>query len=141
MEQREPAPIWAAVFGRQSLRFVWNTAALSNLTTFHCLYPKVADPHFAAALTACLNSRLVQQTANHQLRVYGGGLLKFEPRDLLSIQVPDLPLVPRSTLKLLSAALERIDQCCKAGSLNPDGLYEELDGLVLQAANEAGNVR
>ncbi len=140
MEQRKPAPIWAAVFGRQSLRFVLNRAGLSNLTTFHCLYPKIADPQFAAALTACLNSRLVQRTANHQLRVYGGGLLKFEPRDLLSIQVPDLRLVPPSTLKLLSGVLDRIDRCCKNGTLNPDGLFEELDGLVLRAANQAANI-
>lgn len=36
MENRPPAPIWAAVFGRAGLRFVRNKAGVLNLTAFHC---------------------------------------------------------------------------------------------------------
>ena len=34
-EFREPAPIWVGVFGREGIRFIWNKALVSNLTTFH----------------------------------------------------------------------------------------------------------
>jgi adenine-specific DNA-methyltransferase len=37
MERRKPSPIWAAVFGRRGLRFIHNSAGVSNLTTFHCI--------------------------------------------------------------------------------------------------------
>jgi adenine-specific DNA-methyltransferase len=91
-EQRPPADIWAAVFGRKGLRFVWNKAAVLNLTTFHCIYvnEQFRNPEFIRALLDCLNSPLIQDLARGNRRVYGGGLLKFEPRDLLDIPVPDL---------------------------------------------------
>ncbi len=103
MERREPAPIWAAVFSRGTLRFVLNSAGVANLSTFHCLYPRNAGAHFAAALAACLNSAEVQSSALQQSRVYGGGLRKVEPRDLLAIQVPDLRLASNETIKRLAA--------------------------------------
>ena len=59
--------------------------------------------HFAAALAACLNSAEVQSSALQQSRVYGGGLRKVEPRDLLAIQVPDLRLASSETIKRLAA--------------------------------------
>lgn len=105
MESRLPAPIWAAVFGREGLRFIYNEAGISNLTTFHGIYPHRQDKPFLRALTVVLNSRIVQERARAHIRVYGGGLLKFEPRDLLQIQIPDLRSVSDATLKRLAACL------------------------------------
>lgn len=90
MESREPAPIWAAVFGRTELRFIYNEAMVANLTTFHGIYPYSNSKNYIKALTVLLNSGVVQEMARAHVRVYGGGLLKFEPNDLLHIQVPDL---------------------------------------------------
>jgi adenine-specific DNA-methyltransferase len=138
MEARPASPIWAAVFGRRGLRFVLNSSGAYNLTTFHCIYPRSPRRDLAAALTACLNSRLVQQRSRAQHRVYGGGLLKFEPRDLLQIQVPDLTNVADQTLQVLSAALKCLDDALRLDDdAKVDATLNGLDELVRAAALEA----
>jgi len=134
MEQREPAPIWAAVFGRTSLRFIHNEAGVSNLTTFHCIYPSNSDPVFCRALVACLNSRVVQELAEHQRRVYGGGLMKFEPKDLLSIQVPNLAITSAELVAALAQMLDRMDRAIREIGVVSLDMVNELDGLVRRAA-------
>jgi adenine-specific DNA-methyltransferase len=104
-ETRTAAPIWAAVFGRGQLRFCYNEAKFQSLTTFHGIYPKNSSALFARALTACLNSEPVQTGMQRQHRVYGGGLLKVEPRDLLDVIVPNLDLVSAETLSALAETL------------------------------------
>ncbi len=134
MEQRKIAPIWAAVFGRKNLRFIYNQAKVYNLTTFHGFYPFIIDEEFSRALVCCLNSNIVQEFAKLNSRVYGGGLLKFEPKDILDIYVPDLRKVSRKTLCKLSKLLnfqetaqDIIDQCVldaaeEAATSNKDSL-------------------
>lgn len=90
MESRPPASIWAAVFGRRGLRFIWNKANVSNLTTFHCLYPICLSEDEIICTVALLNTAPIQERAMRHRRVYGGGLLKFEPKDLLELEIPDV---------------------------------------------------
>jgi adenine-specific DNA-methyltransferase len=138
MERREPAPIWAAVFGRSELRFVFNEAGILNLTTFHAIYPRLPDREFAMALTACLNSPVVQERARLQHRVYGGGLLKYEPKDLLEIQLPDLRNVRREMISILAKCLINLDETAKSGSANENSTARSrLNESVLMAAEEA----
>ncbi|CAM4395167.1 HsdM family class I SAM-dependent methyltransferase [Kerstersia similis] len=98
MENRDPAPIWAAVFSRGNLRFVLNAAGAYNLTTFHCLYPNGLSSRQVKALVALLNAGPIQERAMRHRRVYGGGLAKFEPKDLLQLEVPDIRCLPEATL-------------------------------------------
>jgi len=133
MEQRAPSPIWAAVFGRVSLRFIYNEAGVSNLTTFHCLYPERDDPVFCKALVACLNSRLLQSMAEHQRRVYGGGLMKFEPKDLLSIQIPMLNQASELVIQELAGMLDLMDEAIRRQGQVPADMMETLDQRVRQA--------
>lgn len=133
MEQRTPSPIWAAVFGRTSLRFVYNEAGVSNLTTFHCIYPERNDPAFCKALVACLNSRLLQSMAEHQRRVYGGGLMKFEPKDLLSIQVPMLNQASEPLIQELADMLDSMDCAIRQEGQMPADMIEALDKMVSKA--------
>lgn len=102
MEQREVAPVWAAVFGRGDLKFVLNTAGVRSLTNFHCVFPISYDPVFIRALVFCLNMPEVRTKARMHTRIYGGGLVKFEPRDVKSLPVPDLRFVGDRTLKMLA---------------------------------------
>jgi len=131
MEDRKPAPIWAAVFGRDGLRFIHNQALISNLTTFHGFYPYETTTEYVSALTATLNSKVVQEAARAHIRVYGGGLLKFEPNDLLDIQVPNLMAVSSDIIAGLANCLKEQSN----RSLN----WKELDRLVYQAADAASN--
>lgn len=106
MEQREPAPIWAGVFGRGDLRFIYNEARVRSLTNFHCVYPKFGGTVFAQALVVALNSRPVRELMVSHRRGYGGGLLKFEPKDLLTVPVPDLRNFDAQTIAELARELE-----------------------------------
>jgi adenine-specific DNA-methyltransferase len=140
MERRPPSAIWAAVFGRRDLRFVHNAASIANLTTFHCIYPKHHALDFAAALTACLNSRSVQERARRQHRVYGGGLLKFEPRDLLEIEIPDLRKISSRSLRQLAALLTELDRAIRTDT-SVEQVHQQLDSRVEEAAREAAERR
>jgi adenine-specific DNA-methyltransferase len=135
MERRPAAPIWAGVFARTGLRFVRNVAGVANLTAFHCIYPFDDDPEHLAALTACLASDVVQAEARRHVRVYGAGLSKIEPRDLLEIAVPDLRGVARATRRALADALVTLDRAMRAG--REVEARKRLDALVRAAAAEA----
>ena len=115
---------------------------LVSFYDFHCFlhfsilrfYPFIIDEEFSRALVCCLNSNIVQEFAKLNSRVYGGGLLKFEPKDILDIYVPDLRKVSRKTLCKLSKLLnfqetakDIIDQCVldaaeEAATSNKDSL-------------------
>lgn len=136
MEAQSPAPIWAAVFGRKGLRFIRNKANALTLTTFHCVYPIDSSQYFSDALTLCLNVPSIQASARAHTRVYGGGLLKFEPRDLLEIQVPDLRKVSVKTLRRLALEHNRIATDFK--NKNEDHIdWAEAEVAVQSAAKEA----
>lgn len=109
MEKRPVAPIWAAVFGRGDLKFVYNAASVRSLTNFHCIYPTSTDPIFCKALTLCLNTDFVRDASKLHGRVYGGGLNKFEPNDLKEIQVPDLRRVDALTILSMAQALDALN--------------------------------
>jgi adenine-specific DNA-methyltransferase len=96
IENRPPAPIWVSVFNRNGMRFVRNLAGISNLTTFHCVYPKKQnlfnkvdiDVFFAYLLTDTARSIFADNS-----REYGDGLQKFEPNDINNAKMLDLLLL------------------------------------------------
>jgi len=90
MEQRKKAPIWAGVFSREGVKFILNRTDCLNLTTFHAIYPKFDDEDKLLFLVAFLNSNHCRELMKREMRSYGGGLNKFEPRDLENIPVPDI---------------------------------------------------
>lgn len=87
-EKRDPAPIWAPVFVRGRFRFIRNSAQAMNLTAFHGLYPHRTEPAAIDALLTYLWSDAAQRAIGAQSRLYGGGLRKLEPRDVLAIPIP-----------------------------------------------------
>jgi adenine-specific DNA-methyltransferase len=137
MEQRKPAPIWAAVFGRRGLRFVWNKAGIHNLTAFHGIYPNGLSEIEIKALVAALNSPLVQNLAMRQQRVYGGGLRKYEPKDLLAIEVPALWKCDQPPVSRLAELLDELDVAQRKFGAIGDKLLSALDDAVSAAAQNA----
>ena len=137
METQRSSQIWAAVFGRQGLRFVHNRTKALTLTTFHCVYPIDQTENSTAALTLCLNVPSVQAAARAQTRVYGGGLLKFEPRDLLDICVPDLSKAHASTVAALAKEQTRLAAELRSGMEYENLKWELAEDLVKAAAMEA----
>ncbi len=137
MEKRDPAPIWAGVFVRRGLRFIFNEAGVRSLTAFHCIYPKDERRSFCKALTAVLNSRKVREYAARERRVYGGGLAKFEPADLLDICVPDIRSAKEATLCELGDTLDMLDAEIRNSDNGSEDILARLAAIVDKAQQEA----
>lgn len=115
-EQRSPALIWVGVFNREKVKFIFNENEIYNLTTFHCLYPhKEFTPLQVKALVAILNHQDVAAYVMEQRRVYGGGLVKLEPKDLNDIRIPDLRSLSFEALEALAKELDEADRFMKRG--------------------------
>lgn len=96
LENRPPAPIWVSVFNRTGLRFIRNEANISNLTSYHCIYPKQTNL-FSSINIDLLFAYLLTDTAKQifadNSREYGNGLQKFEPNDINKGSMLDLGLL------------------------------------------------
>ncbi len=97
LENRPPSPIWVGVFNRTGLKFIRNEAGISNLTTFHCIYPvnNLFNKIDIDLLFAYLLTDVARQLFNDNRREYGDGLKKFEPNDLNNALMPDLSLLDK----------------------------------------------
>lgn len=96
LENRSPSPIWVSVFNRNGLKFIRNEANISNLTTFHCIYPNQTGLFFNAdidLLFAYLLTNVAKEIFDDNRREYGNGLKKFEPNDLNKAKMLDLELL------------------------------------------------
>ncbi len=100
LENRKPAPIWVSVFNRSGLRFIRNEANISNLTSYHCIYPKQTDLFSEInidLLFAYLLTDTAKQIFEDNSRQYGNGLQKFEPNDLNKGMMLDLGQLDKLT--------------------------------------------
>jgi hypothetical protein len=80
-----PPPIMASYMARRPPVFVRNQAGASYLNIAHGLYPREPlDPGVLDALAAFLS----RSVSPEQGRVYAGGLIKFEPREMERLLVP-----------------------------------------------------
>jgi adenine-specific DNA-methyltransferase len=100
LENRPPSPIWVSVFNRSGLKFIRNEASISNLTTFHCVYP-VQNSLFnivnVDVLFAYLLTNVAREIFEDNRREYGNGLQKFEPNDLNKAMMLDLTLLDKNS--------------------------------------------
>jgi adenine-specific DNA-methyltransferase len=100
LENRPPSPIWVSVFNRSGLKFIRNEANISNLTTFHCVYPiqnSLFDNVNIDILFAYLLTDVAREIFEDNRREYGNGLQKFEPNDLNKAMMLDLTLLDTKT--------------------------------------------
>jgi len=109
LENRPPAPIWVSVFNRTGLRFIRNEANISNLTSYHCIYPKQTSLFSEIEidlLFAYLLTDTAKQIFEDNSREYGNGLQKFEPNDLNKGMMLDLALLDSLTKKQIITLYE-----------------------------------
>jgi len=102
IEKRPPAPIWVSVFNRNGIKFIRNEANISNLTTFHCVYPTNSDFFSKVSidlLFAYLLTDVAKDIFSDNRREYGNGLKKFEPNDLNKSKILDLSILSQSKVK------------------------------------------
>ena len=102
LENRPPSPIWVSVFNRNGIKFIRNEANISNLTTFHCVYP--TDTNLFSKIStdllfAYLLTNVAKDIFNDNRREYGNGLKKFEPNDLNHSKMLDLSILSQSKVE------------------------------------------
>ena len=81
----EPPPILASYMARRPPAFVRNLAGARFLNIAHGLYPR--EP-LSARLLDALAGYLSRSVSTGQGRVYAGGLVKFEPKEMERLPVP-----------------------------------------------------
>ena len=138
IENRPPAPIWVSVFNRTGLRFVRNEANISNLTSYHCIYPK-QNSLFSTIeidlLFAYLLTNTAKQIFEDNSREYGNGLQKFEPNDINKGMMLDLGLLnEKSKQQILSLFKQYRTEVLE----NRDGrnLIEQIDTIFIENYSE-----
>ena len=109
-ENRNSSKIWVPVFNRDRVKFIFNETSCRSLTCFHSLDINL-DDYRKRALVGLLNLDDLQESILTQKRVYGGGLIKLEPRDILDIQIPDVSKYKNSSIKKLNNELDYQNYC------------------------------
>ena len=138
LESRKPAPIWVSVFNRTGLRFIRNEANISNLTSYHCIYPKQTNLFSEIdidLLFAYLLTDTAKQIFEDNSRQYGNGLQKFEPNDLNKGMILDLGLlVQQAQLKILD--LYRQYRTLIFDNQNGDDIINKIDKILIKQYSE-----
>jgi adenine-specific DNA-methyltransferase len=134
LESRLPAPIWVSVFNRTGLRFIRNEANISNLTSYHCIYPKQTSLFSEVnidLLFAYLLTNTAKQIFEDNSRQYGNGLQKFEPNDLNKGMMLDLGLLdPQTQNKILD--LYNKYRLVTLDNQNGDKIIEKIDQILIK---------
>jgi len=115
MEKRKPPKILATVFHRKKMRFIFNNVNARNLAPFHCVYPKFNDAIKVKALLTYLNSDLCKDIQVIKRREYGGGLHKFEPKDLENIPVIDITQLGSEDINGLASMFDELCSSFRKG--------------------------
>ncbi len=112
---RAVADIWAAVFSRESVKFILNTSGAKNLTCFHGLYAKPGWENLPPLMTLFLNSSDGRRAFSQVNRFYGDGLNKLEPKDVEDMPCPVMPKLSRAEADELTRALADLEKLPLAG--------------------------
>lgn len=138
LENRKPAPIWVSVFNRTGLRFIRNEANISNLTSYHCIYPKQTNLFSEInidLLFAYLLTNTAKQIFEDNSRQYGNGLQKFEPNDLNKGMMLDLGLLDNQTQnKILCLYSEFRD--VTLNNQNGEEIINQIDNILIDKYSE-----
>jgi adenine-specific DNA-methyltransferase len=109
-ENRAVADIWAAVFSRESVKFILNTSGAKNLTCFHGLYAKSGCECLPPLMTLFLNGSDGRRAFSQVNRFYGDGLNKLEPKDVEDMPCLVMPKLSRIETGELTHKLAELEK-------------------------------
>ena len=138
LENRKPAPIWVSVFNRTGLRFIRNEANISNLTSYHCIYPRQTSLFSEInidLLFAYLLTDTAKQIFEDNSRQYGNGLQKFEPNDLNKGMILDLGVLDEQTQRNI-LDLYREYRMATIDNKNGDKIIDKIDKILIDNYSE-----
>ena len=131
-EKRVPSPIIFTYMSRKRPRFILNEAEILVLNTFHFIYPEekaIGNRVELKALLAYLNSNKALSLLRRIGRIYGGGLLKAEPRELERLPVIDFLRLAKSDTEALANLFEQLCISVRKGSGEQE-IRKEIDRTV-----------
>ncbi|MFX1255405.1 MAG: class I SAM-dependent DNA methyltransferase [Promethearchaeota archaeon] len=128
IEKRTPAPVLCKVFNRGEIQFILNETNCLHLTSFHGIYPHYSDYRILKALILFLSSEIGKRKVMQNLRIYGGGLKKMEPRDVENIQVPDFSLCSDDELIQLEMFFEK----WRKSKTKPSPMAQQIEDYLRQ---------
>lgn len=138
LENRQPAPIWVSVFNRTGLRFIRNESNISNLTSYHCIYPKQSNLFSEInidLLFAYLLTDTAKQIFEDNSRQYGNGLQKFEPNDLNKGMILDLGILDQHTQKSILDLYNEY-RVTTLDNKNGDKIIDKIDKILIKQYSE-----
>jgi adenine-specific DNA-methyltransferase len=139
-ENRAVADIWAAVFSRESVKFILNTSGARNLTCFHGLYAKPGFEHLSPLMTLFLNSSAGRRSFSQVNRFYGDGLNKLEPKDVEDMPCPVMPQLSRAEAVELTRKLTDLEKLpLEVRTASIDGIAARYFGISRQPEELSGS--
>lgn len=137
-EKRDLSPIFFTYMSRERPRFILNEARVHVLNTFHFIYPEedsTGDRAELKALLAYLNSNKALSLLKRCGRIYGGGLLKVEPKELETLPVIDIQGLAESDTETLANLFEQLCISARKGSGERE-IRKEIDCIVAYLQEE-----
>jgi len=113
-EAARSQPILFTYMGRRRPRYVMNESGAVNLNNLHGVVPSkeiLEDPMKLKALLAVANGQMMLEDPARHGRTYGGGLTKFEPREVENLPLPELR---QRTFEDLGRLARGFDKLCAA---------------------------
>jgi adenine-specific DNA-methyltransferase len=133
-EKRASPPIIFPLMIRQNPRFVYNRIGVAVSNNIHCVYPRddiARSDEQTKALLAVLNSSFIHGQLPRLGRSYGGGLLKLEPKEVMSLPVVDIRRLPAREIKEMADSFESVCKGLRSGAVGKsDEARAGLDHLV-----------
>lgn len=134
-EKKRVAPIVFTYMSRDSPRFVFNETQTLTLNALHTIHPVEAvakDKTKLKALLCYLNSEISKDLLKKTGRIYGGGLLKAEPREVENLPVIDIRKLPEDELTILAELFDELCQSSREGDEIPvrEKIDDTLRGII-----------
>jgi hypothetical protein len=120
VELREPPPIICTYMARRPPAFVRNVAGARILNIAHGLYPREPLPEVTLAAILAHLKRCITLADG---RTYAGGLVKFEPRELERLRIPDLNHLRHGDADSLDSEATRKGRGDCAGEFSRDAAF------------------
>lgn len=131
LENRKPSPIIFTYMSRKRPRFIHNKAKIIVLNTFHLIYPKEEiskNKKKLKALLAYLNSNKSYELLKTIGRIYGGGLLKVEPRELENLPIIKLQNLEKNDVEKLANLYEEL--CISIKESDNNEVLNEINQII-----------
>ncbi len=135
-ESVRPQPILFTYMGRRRPRFVLNESSAVSLNNLHGVTPSrefLEDPIRLKAFLAVANGQMTLEDPAIHGRTYGGGLTKFEPREVENLPLHEIGRRPFEDLVRLARGFDELCSVARSGDQSAIvGALKRITGVISQ---------